>query len=184
MSNYRRASQPGGIFFFTVVAFGRRDILTLPTTRTALRKALDQTRGERPFETVAAVLLPDHLHTVWQLPPGDGDFSTRWRLIKTRGTRAVQGEGLDVTSPRETRRRRHERGVWQPRFWEHLVRDNDDLRRHVDYVHWNPVKHGLVKRVQDWPYSTCRRYVRRGIYPPDWGAYEPPSVLGMDVEGE
>ena len=149
-----------------------------------LRQAILDTRCERPFRILAQVLLPDHLHTVWELPPGDDDFSTRWRLIKTRVTRSLRGRRIDVPHPNVSRRRRHQHGLWQPRFWEHVVRDEDDLARHVDYIHWNPVKHGLVGRVRDWPYSTFHRFVRLGMYPPEWGAFEPQTVTGMDIKGE
>ncbi|NIA20780.1 MAG: transposase [Anaerolineaceae bacterium] len=184
MSNYRRAAVPGGTFFFTAVAFQRRPLLTTSGVRPLLRRAILDTRRERPFRILAQVLLPNHLHTIWELPPGDDDFSTRWRLIKTRVTRSLRGRGIDIPHPNASRRRRHQHGLWQPRFWEHGVRDEDDLERHVDYIHWNPVKHGLVDRVGDWPWSTFHRCVRLGIYPPDWGAFQPQTVTGPDVEGE
>ena len=184
MSNYRRAPVPGGTFFFTVVTFQRRPLLTSPGPRAVLKQAIIDTRRERPFRIVAQVLLPDHLHTVWELPPGDADFPTRWRLIKTRVTRALRQRGMDVSHPSTSRRRRDNHGIWQPRFWEHVVRDEADLARHVDYVHWNPVKHRLADRVADWPWSTFHRYVRLGIYPPDWGAFEPDTLDGMSVAGE
>jgi putative transposase len=184
MSNYRRALQPGGRFFFTVVTFERRPLLTSPRARPLVREAIAETCRERPFEAVAQVLLPDHLHAIWTLPHGDDDFSTRWRLIKTRVTQSLRGAGMDVTNPRPSRQRRHQHAVWQPRFWEHVIRDEEDLQRHVDYIHWNPVKHGLVARVRDWPWSTFHRYVREGVYPVDWGSYEPPTIAGLAVDGE
>jgi REP-associated tyrosine transposase len=184
MSNYRRAPAPGGTFFFTAVTFQRRPLLTTPGMRPLLRQAIIETRRERPFRIVAQVLLPDHLHTIWELPPGDTEFPTRWRLIKTRVTRSLRQAGMDVTHPVAARRQRHQHAVWQRRFWEHMVRDKNDLARHVDYIHWNPVKHGLVDRVGDWPWSTFHRDVRLGVYPSDWGAFEPDAITGMGVEEE
>jgi len=184
MSFYRRAVQPGGTFFFTVVTFHRRPLLATDRTRAVLRRAMAQTCRERPFENVAMVLLPDHLHTVWTLPRGDADFSTRWRLIKTRVTQALLDDGVDAAHPSDARRGRHQHAIWQPRFWEHTIRDDEDLRRHMDYIHWNPVKHGLVSRVRDWPWSTFHRYVQQGLYPADWGCSELPSIAEERLEGE
>lgn len=184
MSHYRRARVRGAVYFFTVVTCDRRPILTRPAVRAALRAAWNQTAGERPFETLALVLLPDHLHCLWRLPEGDGDFSTRWRLIKARVTRALGGGGGRGEAASPSRQRSRERNLWQRRFWEHLIRDEDDLRRHLDYVHWNPVKHGLAERAKDWPFSTFGRHVRQGVYAPDWGVVEPASVAGLAAAGE
>ncbi|NLX58650.1 MAG: transposase [Phycisphaerae bacterium] len=180
MSHYRRARQPGGVFFFTVVTFDRRPLFSSQDCRILLREAIEATCRDRPFRTVASVLLPDHLHAIWTLPHGDEDFSTRWRLIKTRFTQALGDRGDDIAHPNPLRRRRGRHGVWQSRFWEHLIRDEDDLRCHIDYIHWNPVKHGHVRRVRDWPWSTFHRYAARGIYPKDWGSDEPgiPAEVG------
>ncbi len=180
MSRYRRARVRGAVYFFTVVTFDRRPILTRPEVRAVLQAAWRKTRSERPFETVALVLLPDHLHCVWRLPDGDGDFGTRWRLIKTRATRALVATGWRVAAPSPQRARRRERDVWQRRFWEHLIRDDEDLRRHVEYTHYNPVRHGLAPRPVDWPFSTFHRYVRRGVYEPTWGTVEPALLCNWD----
>lgn len=137
--------------------------------REALRDAIRAVRAEHPFRIMAIVLLPDHLHTVWELPEGEPDYSTRWRLIKSRFTRLWVGSGGDAELVGPSRRRKQERGIWQRRFYEHTCRDEDDLRRCVDYTHINPVKHGLVGRVIDWPWSSFHRYVRLGEYPSDWG---------------
>ena len=184
MSNYRRPRRPGGTFFFTVVTHQRRRMLTVSKARDLLREAMENTREARPFETVAMVLLPDHLHAIWRLPRGDGDFTTRWKLIKTRFTRAMVRRGWVTGHISNSRLRRQERDIWQRRFWDHFIRDENDLRRHIDYVHWNPVKHGLVKRVRDWPHSTFHRCVHQGLYPADWGCWEPPTIVGLDVDGE
>ena len=140
----------------------------------ALRTAFRETQRHHPFTIDAIVVLPDHLHTVWTLPEGDADFSTRWRLIKTSLSRKLAG-GESISSSRVGK---GERGIWQRRYWEHTIRDEIDFSRHIDYVHINPVKHGLVKRVGDWPYSSFHRMVRDGIYPEDWAG----DVSGLDGE--
>ncbi len=154
---------PGGTYFFTVALLERkRDLLV--TEIGLLREAVRRVKRLYPFKIVAWVVLPDHLHCVWTLPPGDADYATRWRLIKLLFAKGLpKQERLSAV-----RKRRKERGVWHRRYWEHTIRDERDLANHVDYVHWNPMKHGLVPRVADWPYSTFHRYVRSGLYPPDW----------------
>ena len=130
----------------------------------ALSNAVRRVRRRYPFHIDAWVVLPDHLHTVWTLPPGDDDYTNRWRTIKQHFSRA-----LDTTEHRsDVRTRRRERGIWQRRFWEHAIRDDADYAAHVDYVHINPFKHGYVQRVRDWPLSTFHRFVEQGIYPVDW----------------
>ena len=161
--NYRRAFLPGGTFFFTVVTAERRPLFADRTNVATLRSAFRQIQEQRPFTVEAAVILPDHLHCIWTLPPGDADFSTRWRLIKTWFTKHS-----DSTLRAEAERPRSER-LWQHRYWEHMLRDEKDYLRHVEYIHFNPVKHGYVKAPIDWPYSSFRRYVKAGRYPPDWG---------------
>jgi len=172
MPNYRRAIVPGGSFFFTVVSRQRRPVLCHPEIRTALRAAITTVRETHPFTINAWVLLPDHLHCVWTLPDGDADFSVRWAMIKRFVTQRIAGTGHGAQSAPyggATWLKRHEGGLWQRRFWEHQVRDPTDLNRCLDYLHWNPVKHGYVDRVADWPYSTFHRFVREGRYPGDWG---------------
>lgn len=181
MSRYRRWREPGGTYFFTVVTFDRRPILTGVAARRCLREAFRQTRSKRPFEQLAVVLLPDHLHCLWRLPCGDKDFSTRWRLIKTYFTRSVLHAGFRLTSQGPSRQKRQEHTIWQRRFWEHWIRDERDLKRHVDYIHYNPVKHGHVRCAADWPYSTFAKYVALGEYPPDWGQAEPDTIKGWEA---
>ncbi len=165
MSNYRRARVPGATYFFTV-ALAERGGRLLVENIALLREAFRTTRRERPFRIDAMVVLPDHLHAVWTLPPGDAEFPIRWRLIKSRFSLAVpRGERI-----RPSRAMKGERGIWQRRYWEHLIRDDTDFRNHVEYSHFNPVKHGLVRRVADWPHSTFHRYVRAGMYPREWAA--------------
>ena len=169
MSRYRRWRVDGGTYFFTVVTYRRQPLLTSDIGRALLRDALRRVRQRRPFKVVAIVLLPDHLHTLWELPHGDDDYSTRWRQIKTLVARALP-RPIDPTNTLSASRRwRGEHGVWQRRFYEHSCRDEADLKRLVDYIHVNPVKHQLVERVSDWPWSSFHRYVRLGEYPPDWG---------------
>ena len=164
MPNYRRALIPGGCFFFTVNLLNRRQTLLVDHIA-RLREAVAATRQSYPFTIDALVVLPDHLHAVWTLPTGDCDFSTRWRLIKSRFAKALpKQERLNAV-----RVARSERGIWQRRFWEHLIRDEADYTRHVEYCYINPLKHRLVMRVQDWPYSSFHRDVRAGLFPADWG---------------
>jgi putative transposase len=163
MPNYRRAWIPGGCWFFTVNLLDRSS--TMLTERIeALREAVQWTLQRYPFQTDAFVVLPDHVHAVWTLPPSDADFSIRWRMIKSRFTRLLPKK--DEIS--RVRKERGERGVWQRGYWEHLIRDERDYARHVEYCYINPVKHTLVRRVQDWPYSSFHRDVRAGIFPQDW----------------
>lgn len=168
MPNYRRVLLPGHTWFFTLVSHCRQPLLTHPRVRTALREAIHAERAEHTFEIVAWVLLPDHLHCLWRLPEQDGDYASRWARIK----RNVGSQCADLADPSlltPAMRRRHFSGLWQTRYWEHAIRDQDDENRHRDYIHYNPVKHGLVARAADWPYSTFHREVRAGVYPPDWG---------------
>lgn len=163
MSRYRRHYVAGGTFFFTVkLANPKDDLLTRHVDW--LRQAYGRVQRQYPFETVAVCILPNHLHAIWTLPEGDADYSLRWRLLKTYfSAHFARREGL---SP--SKMRRHERGIWQRRFYEHTVRDADDLQRCVDYVHYNPVKHGLADCVRDWPFSSFHRFVREGMLSADW----------------
>lgn len=163
MPDYRRAFIPGGCWFFTVNLLERRLGLLVEHIE-ALRSTVSQTRRRYPFEVNAVVVLPDHIHTVWTLPPDDADFSTRWRLIKTRFVKALPKQERLST----VRQARGERGIWQRRFWEHLIRDEADYARHIEYCYINPLKHGLVSRVRDWPHSSFHRDVRKGLFPEDW----------------
>ena len=168
MPDYRRAYVAGGTYFFAVTTYLRRPILTDLRCMAALRTAIEAVRKSHPFEILAWVVLPDHLHCIWTLPGDDHNFSLRWSLIKqhvSRGCAYWIDNGLPTT---QSRIKRRESTLWQRRFWEHLIRDEQDLSRHVDYVHYNPVKHGYVTRAAHWPHSTFHRYVREGIYPADW----------------
>ena len=151
MSNYRRIFVPGGEYFFTVNLENRASDLLVRHIGD-LRAAWRHVEECAPFETVAAVALPDHLHCIWRLPPGDDDFPARWRLLKGHFTRAMVRLGKAGKG-----RRAGERNLWQRRFWEHVIRDDRDRLAHVAYIHNNPVKHGYCSRVDEWPYSTWRR---------------------------
>ena len=164
MSRYRRARIEGGWFFFTLALANRStDLLVRHIER--LRTAYARAIKRDPFETIAICVLPDHLHAIWALPPDDADFSRRWSLIKHDFSC-----GLSANPDRSRSKLvKREKGVWQRRYWEHAIRDDADLSRHIDYIHFNPVKHGLVSRVCDWPYSSFHRYVARRMLPMDWG---------------
>ncbi len=164
MTNYRRANIAGAAYFFTANLADRRETL-LTDHIGLLRAAFQYVRDRHPYTTEAIAILPEHLHVIWTLPAGDADFSTRWRLLKTEFSRRLP-EGERRTASRADK---GERGIWQRRYWEHLIRDEQDFARHVDYIHMNPVKHGYVQRVSDWPYSSFQRFVEAGMLPPDWG---------------
>jgi putative transposase len=166
MPNYRRAFNSGGCWFFTVNLLDRRRRLLVEHID-KLHAAVAETQARFPFNIDAMVIRPDHLHAVWTLPDGDADFSVRWSRIKARFSRGIP-EGEPLTA---SRRKRGERGIWQRRYWEHAIRDERDFGHHVDYCWFNPVKHGLVSRVEDWPYSTLHRDMQ--ILPPtDLTAFE------------
>ena len=163
MPDYRRNRIPGGTYFFTVNLLERRSSL-LTEHIDAFREAVRQVRARKPFHIDAWVVLPDHMHCVWTLPPGDADYSGRWKAIKIAFAKSLpKTERLSAA-----RARKGERGIWQRRFWEHTIRNDEDYAAHVDYVHINPFKHGLVQRVSDWPYSSFHRFVQAGMYPQDW----------------
>jgi putative transposase len=163
MPNYRRAWAPGGCWFFTVNLLDRSSSI-LTQRIDALREAVQWTLQRYPFRTDAFVVLPDHIHAVWTLPLDDTEFAVRWRMIKSRFARSIPKEAPVSRS----RKARGERGIWQRRFWEHLIRNEQDYSRHIEYCYINPVKHALVRRVQNWPYSSFHRDVRAGIFPLDW----------------
>ena len=175
MPNYRRAYIPGATWFFTVNLLQRRNNDLLIREIDLLRDTVRRVRKKYPFYIDAWVVLPEHLHCVLTLPPNDCDFSLRWRLIKSRFSRSLQKSEYRS----RVRLLAGERGIWQRHFWEHLIRDEADYQKHVDYVHVNPLKHGYVKRVRDWPYSTFHNYVKQGIYSADWC-----GDLNIEVAGD
>ncbi len=162
---YRRAWQPGGTYFFTVNLAERSRTLLVDHIED-LRNTVRRAKQSHPFDILAWVVLPDHLHAIWTLPENDADYATRWMLIKAGFSRGIpHGEWI-----RPSRRRKGERGLWQRRFWEHLIRDENDLQRHMDYVHINPVKHGHAVHASEWPYSSIHRYIHQGWLPQNWAA--------------
>jgi putative transposase len=168
---YRRADVTGGTYFFTVNLAERKRTLLVKHID-VLRMVIKKVKVMHPFHLDAVVVLPDHLHAMWTLPEGDADYPTRWALIKA---------GFSRQLPKEERRNpsriaKGEREIWQRRYWEHLIRDESDYGRHMDYIHYNPVKHGLVQCMKDWPHSTFHHYVERGMYPADWGGAADPEL--------
>ncbi|WP_026160619.1 REP-associated tyrosine transposase [Teredinibacter turnerae] len=160
---YQRSYVEGGTYFFTVNLLDRNKTLLIDNID-ALRDSVRVVQCRRPFRIDAWVVLPDHLHAVWTLPQGDADYSSRWREIKKRFSKAMpKTEHLSTI-----RRRKKERGIWQRRFWEHTIKDEDDFKYHVDYMHVNPLKHGLVSQVKNWPYSSFHRAVKQGLYCMNW----------------
>ena len=176
MPNFRRVWMPGGTYFFTVNLLRRGGNDLLVRRIDDLRDVVASVRARHPFTIHAWVVLPDHLHCVIELPEGDVDFSLRWRLIKSDFSKRLPSSERRS----DVRIARGERGIWQRRFWEHLVRDERDFAAHMDYVHINPLKHGLVERVVDWPYSTFHRCVEAGMYAKDWGV----AVDGLPDYGD
>ena len=165
---YQRAFAPGATFFFTLVTYQRRPIFSSPEAVELLRFAIRKTMDNNPFLIVASVILPDHMHFIWTLPPGDSDYSTRWRLIKSNYTRIWWHKSIEAQLSL-SREKKGGREVWQRRFWEHLLRNETDLSRHIEYIHFNPVKQGLVKSPYEWEYSSFKKYGKNGIYSSDWG---------------
>jgi len=162
MPNYRRNYLDGGCYFFTVNLKNRQKSYLTDNIQ-LLREAVSECRSSMPFIIHAWVVLPDHMHAIWTLPAGDADYSRRWRFIKKHFTKGL------AEPEKEQKNSRGERGIWQRRFWEHTIRDQEDFDRHFDYIHFNPVKHGWVSSVCDWPFSSFHRAARDGIYPHDWG---------------
>jgi len=173
MSNYRRSKTSGASYFFTVVTWKRRKIFGTERNINLLREAFRKIKSRQSFELEAIVILPDHLHCIWALPEDDSDFSGRWREIKKYVTRRIS----------TTRNNRNESDVWQRRFWEHQIRDERDWQNHMDYIHYNPVKHGYVKAPRDWRWSSFDKWVSKGGYELNWGGNSMPRNLeGMDCE--
>ena len=172
MSNYRRVHIPGSIYFFTLVTYCRQPIFADGERAKQLRRSFREVMAKRPFELLAAVVLPDHLHCLWVLPEGDADFSSRWQMVKTSFSRRIPAKKLKAGA----------KTIWQPRFYDHCIRDESDLHKHLDYIHYNPVKHGLVSSPSEWPYSSFTRFVELGWYESNWGDDMPPNMEDMEHE--
>ncbi len=197
---YRRAWRPGGWYFFTVVTYKRQPILTIPENVSRLRVSFRHVMQKRPFDIDGIVVLPYHVHCIWRLPEEDADFATRWRLIKHFFSRSCSVgkmgkacsehvEWVDRThqttadeKQRNSRKGKRERAVWQRRYWEHLIRNEEDWRRHMDYIHYNPVRHGLASVPAEWPYSSFKQCVEKGWHSVEWGSSEPKTIAEMDFE--
>lgn len=179
MSHYRRANTAGATYFFTVVTYRRQPMLCDTPVRKALREAIVAVRAQRPFTIEAWVLLPDHLHCIWTLPPDDVDFPVRWNMIKRRVSLACAAAYKRPDWLTASKRKHRESTLWQRRYWEHQIRDETDFIRHVDYIHYNPVKHGLCQQVAQWPHSTFHRYAAQGVYALDWGGGEAAEQTGI-----
>jgi len=167
---YRRIYAPGGTFFFTLVTHERRRVFIDDQTVSLLRDAFRSVLQNHPFTIEAAVVLPDHLNMIWRIPENDSDYATRWRLIKSHFTHHWEESRDNPTNA--YRQLKGERAVWQRRYWEHLIRDDRDWQRHVEYIHYNPVKHGIVRAPLDWKVSSFHIFVKQGLYSPEWGSGE------------
>lgn len=172
---YRRLVTPGASYFFTLITHQRAPLLSDPGNIARWRRAVAKVQEARPFVVEAEVILPDHLHVIWTMPEVDPDYATRIRLVKTSFTKGLSSGGACSTTS-QSRARKGERDVWQRRYWEHMIRDERDFQAHLDYVHINPVKHGLVARPGDWPHSTFHDWLASGAYDPWWGSDEMPPI--------
>jgi putative transposase len=168
MQRYRRDKYPGASYFFTVNTNRRQRVLTTPPFYNALKSAIKEVKTMYPFDIEAFVLLPDHLHCIWRMPESDADYSARWSLIKRKVSQRCREYLYGSVGINDSSEKRREIGLWQRRFWEHRIRDEKDFETHVNYIHYNPVKHGYVTKVKEWPYSSFHKYVRNGILPLDW----------------
>jgi putative transposase len=167
---YRRIHEPGGTYFFILIAYKRQPIFANPDAIARYRRAVTTVQAKRPFTLDAEVILHDHLHVLWTLPEGDADYPTRWRLIKSAFTKSQ----VEAAEPSISRQSKHEQAVWQRRYWEHTIRDEADFQTHMDCIHFNPVQHGYVTAARDWPHSTFQQWVDRGRYDPWWGSDDLP----------
>jgi len=182
MSDYRRWYVPGGTYFFTIVTYKRHPFFSDPIARELLREAWKKVQASSPFTNIASVLLYDHFHCLWTLPPGDTDYSLLIKSIKDQFTRQWLAQGGFEVPVSSSQKMRGNRGIWQRRFWEHVIRDEEDLESHFDYIHFNPVKHGYVGKPLDWPYSTFHRYVHSGHYSRNWGSQCPTNIKNCNWE--
>ncbi|MBZ0254958.1 transposase [bacterium] len=181
MSNYRRLYAPNSMFFFTLVTYKRRKIFTSNLSNDLLKDCIKKVKNNWPFEIIAFVLLPDHLHAIWKMPENDEDYSMRWRLIKSNFTRNYYKQSKGKLNVNSCRNLKGERCIWQRRFWEHRIRDEDDFTSHIDYIHYNPVKHGYVDAPRNWKYSSFKHFVKREWYPENWSEGDGKHILSHCV---
>lgn len=179
MPEYRRAKEPGGTFFFTVVTFNRNSLFAIPKNREILRTVWQRVQTKHPFDTIAICLLPDHIHTIWRLPENDTDYSKRWKEIKRLFTQEYLRNVDERRQRNSSRMNQGEAAIWQRRFWEHTIRDEKDFNNHIDYIHYNPLKHGLVTHLSDWQWSSFHKYVEKGVYSADWGEKENANCVDL-----
>ena len=176
---YRRSTEKGGTYFFTLVTYQRQPILTIAGNIERLREAFRRETEKRPFSLESIVIFPDHLHCIMTLPENDNEYSKRLSSIKRYFSSGCVGAS---ETHNDSRRNKRERAVWQRRFWEHTIRDETDWNNHRDYIHFNPVKHGLVDAASEWPYSSFKKFVEKGYYSSDWGGVEPNNIQGLSFE--
>jgi putative transposase len=184
MPDYRRLYQKGGTYFFVVATYLRQPFLTQPAAREIFHNTITAVQKKHPFRMDAICLLPDHLHCIWTLPDTDDNFSVRWSEIKRQFTHQYRSTLKYEVTRNKSREDRDERSIWQRRFWEHLIRDDKDYETHLNYIHYNPVKHGYVTRPADWEWSSFHRFVRDGAYPPDWSDQGKEYTIKIDKEYE
>ncbi|MDX9850951.1 MAG: transposase [Anaerolineaceae bacterium] len=182
MPEYRRLRINGGTYFFTVLTYNRIPLFNNPQCRSILHVAWDDTRRRFPFKTTAICLLPDHIHCIWQLPEADANYSIRWKEIKRLFTKQFLKEIGPGSQRNESRQKRQEAAIWQRRFWEHSIKDDEDFERHLDYIHYNPVKHGYVEKAADWMWSSFQKFVKAGVYDSDWAGGDEGRIQGYDWE--
>jgi putative transposase len=176
MPNYRRIHLAGGTYFFTQVTYQREPWLCSNIARSTLRTSIEKVRQKYPFVIDAFVLLPDHFHCILTLPDKDSNYATRLRLIKTFVTKNCKDRLKLETKIANSRQKRKESNLWQRRYWEHAIRDEEDFAWHCDYIHYNPVKHGLCERPQQWEFSSIHRFIAQGIYSENWGSDRVPDI--------
>jgi putative transposase len=180
MPNYKRAYVNGGIYFFTVVTHHRVPVFCDDEKCAYLKRCFNDIARLYPFDTEAIVVLPDHIHTIWTLPENDDDFSNRWMLVKKQFSTHYSGMNTRLINHSMSKKR--EQGIWQRRFWEHLIRNEEDFQLHCDYIHYNPVKHGLVSSPGLWEHSSFKQFVKKGYYPSNWGMMEPLKLHNTNYE--
>ncbi|NMB53243.1 MAG: transposase [Leptolinea sp.] len=179
MPEYRRSWIPGGTYFFTIVTFNREHLFSDKTACRLLIDTWKDVQSRHPFTNIAACILPDHIHAIWTLPEDDDSYPIRWKEIKRLFTKEYTRNHQDGIVRTRSQQLQGEATIWHRRYWEHTIRDQDDLNAHIDYVHINPLKHGLVSMVKDWPWSSFHRYVKMGIYPEDWGGKAEIKLMGV-----
>jgi putative transposase len=180
MPDYHRVYVNGGTYFFTIVTYMRYPIFKEETAISLLKNCFQRTMKIHPFKVDAIVIMPDHLHTIWTLPTGEFDFSVRWKQIK--GTFSKLYSGNSSRNLTQSMISKKEKSIWQRRFWEHAIRSQEDFNKRCDYIHYNPVKHGLVNIPTEWEHSSFRKFVEKGLYDKDWGKFEERELIEMDLE--